>query len=104
MDNKEAINYLSKEGKSVFQSDTDMLQAIDMAIEALKEKPQGEWKYTHDTFSKRVCNKCNYSQVIVDGMADNFCPNCGAKMKQVITCVNPCGDSTTIDTSKKTIC
>lgn len=46
------------------------------------ERRKGEWKYTHDTFSKRICNKCNYSQVIVDGMSDNFCPNCGASMQK----------------------
>lgn len=42
----------------------------------------GEWEYIHDTFSKRKCKECGYIEVIVDGMADNFCPNCGATMRK----------------------
>ena len=30
---------------------------------------RGKWIYSHDVFSRRTCNKCNYSQIIVDGMA-----------------------------------
>lgn len=75
MTNKEAIEKLKE---ILFM--TGYKEALDLAIKALEERPQGEWKYTHDTFSKRICNKCNYSQVIVDGMADNFCPNCGSEM------------------------
>lgn len=41
----------------------------------------GEWEYIHDTFSKRKCKECGYTEVIVDGMADNFCPKCGANMR-----------------------
>lgn len=42
----------------------------------------GEWEYTHDTFSKRKCKECGYTEVVVDGMADDFCPNCGVTMKK----------------------
>ncbi len=58
----------------------EYMRGYEAAVREYK-RPQGEWKYTHDTFSKRICNKCNYSQVIVDGMSDNFCPNCGADMR-----------------------
>lgn len=99
MDNKEAINYLSKEGKSVFQHDTDMLQAIDMAINSLEEdidayeqgytdgwkerfgepeeQPQGEWKSLMWVSGKIIgeCPFCDGEQV-----AENYCSYCGARL------------------------
>ena len=81
---EEAINYLSEEGKSVFQHDTDMLQAIDMAIEALKERPQGEWIPSF----KDIEYKCSICGRVVDrGAWEDITKEfpyccCGAKMKQ----------------------
>lgn len=83
MDNNEAINYLSKEGKSVFHHDADMLQALDMAIEALKERPKGEWTPSF----KNIEYKCSICGRVVNRGAWEevtkefpYC-HCGAKMK-----------------------
>lgn len=46
MTNKEALNLLSR-NKSVFQYDTDMLIAIDLAIDALKYV-SGETSFSYD--------------------------------------------------------
>lgn len=42
-----------------------------------EEKPQGEWIKIGDIGLAYTCNKCGEVNVI----PTNFCPNCGAKMK-----------------------
>ena len=61
--------------------------ALNMAIEALKERPHGEW-LSHYEYCKKHdcipsgliafwwCNKCEQGVEI----PTNFCPNCGADM------------------------
>lgn len=53
----------------------DILNAIADCED--KSRPQGEW--INDTrYSGWTCTNCNYH----DGnRVDNYCPNCGAKMK-----------------------
>ena len=54
--------------------------AIALAIKALKEKTQGEWLWLGDNPNpnhKWSCNKCGRGVK----EQENFCPNCGAKMK-----------------------
>ena len=79
MTNEEAINLISR-NKSVFQYDTEMTKALDFAINALKERPQGEWLWLGDNPSpshKWSCNKCGRGVK----EQENFCPNCGAEMR-----------------------
>ena len=49
------------------------------------DKPQGEWiKHIDNLFpeeSTEECPFCHEEQLIRLGNDDNFCPNCGAKMK-----------------------
>lgn len=58
-------------------------KAIDMAIEALQDRPQGEWI---DKGQYAVCSNCGAdSGTQFDGVQPvprktSFCPNCGAKM------------------------
>ena len=50
-------------------------QALDLAIKALEERPQGEWHCS-------ICNESVKDMPTAMGIATfNFCPNCGAKMK-----------------------
>ena len=42
------------------------------------ERPQGEWITDDPTYSTWRCNKCLHVQTI----CSNFCPNCGADMRQ----------------------
>ena len=50
-----------------------------------EERPQGEWiKHIDNLFpeeSTEECPFCHEEQFIRLGNDDNFCPNCGAKMK-----------------------
>lgn len=55
------------------------IEAIDMAIEALQNRSQGEWIY-QSKFGRIECKACGHvfrSYVY----PRNFCPNCGAIMK-----------------------
>ena len=87
MTNKEAINYISKEGKSVFRYDSYMLQALDMAIKALEERPQGEWIFQY-TFLDNCLYKCSHCNRLLSLDVQQevkqflFCPNCGADMRK----------------------
>ena len=46
----------------------------DKAIEAYKERPQGEWQYMSGGYYK--CNKCPCYSLY----KTNYCSNCGAQM------------------------
>jgi len=90
MTNREAINQISR-NKSVFKYDTAMLEALDFAIKALEERPQGEWVLqTHERFNsgnelyKYYCNKCGHKEehAYSDSKLPNFCENCGADMQK----------------------
>ena len=79
MTNKEAIEILSNRLNTYYCTDED-LQALDLAIKALEERPQGEWIVFYTPKKKKVfkCDKC--MAVSIQGQT-NFCPNCGADMK-----------------------
>lgn len=55
------------------------IEAIDMAIEALSERPKGEWKCMADC-GVTECDQCGWN--VEEYVGDyNFCPNCGARME-----------------------
>ncbi len=64
--------------------DKKMYQAIDMAIEALQDRPTGTWeeKYIEDAppFLKHRFYCSNCGEWITYGTAD-FCCHCGADMR-----------------------
>lgn len=53
-----------------------------------EERPHGEWEYwgspfTDDTIANSiVCTRCKARYVEIEGEAFNFCPNCGADMRE----------------------
>lgn len=56
--------------------DKEEIEALDMAIKALKGQPkEGEW--IEDEYGIPHCSKCN---CINNTVYRNYCPNCGAKM------------------------
>ena len=65
-------NYLQRQN-DYSERDHD---SIMMAIEALKERPHGEWKCE---YSRAYCSVCN--DFIVGFFLPNFCPNCGSDMR-----------------------
>ena len=47
------------------------------------ERKRGEWEIIPtETFSRRKCTDCDYEEVLIDGFVRNFCPNCGADMRE----------------------
>ena len=73
MTNKEAINLISR-NKSVFQYDTEMTKALNLAIKALEnERPQtiGCFNCKHDykRMTEEPCKYCNekFSEWQVEG-------------------------------------
>lgn len=54
-------------------------EAVDMAIEALQDRPKGEWKCMADC-GVTECDQCGWN--VEEYVGDyNYCPNCGAIMK-----------------------
>ena len=64
------------------------VEALDMAIEALKDRPQGDWVVTEHCsnaygfrkWTEIECPFCGERPVYEDIESMNYCPNCGAKM------------------------
>ena len=62
--------------KSKFDRDWELITALDLAIEALEDRPQGKWIYGNLDYS--TCSNCTYHNHYGDLP---FCPNCGADMR-----------------------
>lgn len=87
MTNKEAIEIVKTFRQAMDTPITEhreiLLGALDMAIEALEERPQGEWiKKVDDVgFISHICSNCGSEIEVEDPCDDKFCYSCGAKMK-----------------------
>ena len=62
------------------------IEALDMAIEALQERPKGRWEYVvDDWWDVHRCTACGELWTLEAGTPQennmNFCPNCGADMR-----------------------
>lgn len=65
-------------------------QMVDIAIEALQDRPKGHWKM-FDIYDIKgrisgeraiICDRCLMKEIIRFGQSKwNFCPNCGADMR-----------------------
>ena len=96
MTREEAIRLLSNmkhDDIAVYgRKDKPIHEAVDMAIEALKEPKQGEWINKDYGIGKcwATCSECGESTnggaqdhgFGYDYSFPNFCPNCGARMKE----------------------
>lgn len=64
--------------------------ALAMAIEALRERPHGEWIYNQYDGNANIgnwhCSECRH--IVYGGYSQkpyyNFCPNCGADMRKMV--------------------
>lgn len=95
MDNKEAIEYL-KWIRPVRPYSLDKIkvqEAIDLAIKALEERPQGEWikvkeercavDMSGEIATRYKCSECGRTITILPSkLADYLFCHCGAKMKK----------------------
>ena len=85
MNNKEAIELI--ENCYTFRCCNEKLgQAFDLAIKALENEPKkGKWKKRReDSYECPFCGEENYYAYdeVLDKFNDNFCPNCGADMRE----------------------
>jgi hypothetical protein len=82
MTKEEAIQILStRDAHGVLCGYTSgVTEALDMAVEALRDKLTGEWIDSRDTDTPWndgfKCSACNGNSLI----RYNFCPHCGARM------------------------
>ncbi len=83
MTNKEAAKFIWDvlDGVKSFNEEGGKgIEALNLAIKALKnERPQGKWIF-HKDFNESCrygCNQCGN----LTNIPNNFCPNCGVKMK-----------------------
>ena len=80
MTREEAIECIEAIHVQMFNSgNSKWTKACDMAIEALKDRPHGEWIFKHNS-ADIWCSNCDDS---FDEIPQKFlfCPNCGADMR-----------------------
>ena len=88
MDRKEAIEILKRNRPTSDprRCGTELCEAVDMAIEALKEpeRKKGQWE-DFDYDNSYLCTSCGEIWILNDGTPEennmNYCPNCGADMR-----------------------
>lgn len=87
MTNKEVIEQLKWVQKRIcdITYSPESFEAIELAINALKERPQGKW--IKNNYGEHHCNKCShfalyeeYDDEFIEN-ASYFCPFCGADMR-----------------------
>ena len=71
-------------GRNQHEDDLKTNVALDMAIEALRDKPKGKWiiedvEDLWDGLTNLTCPTCGKKYNAVPFIY-NYCPNCGAKM------------------------
>lgn len=86
MTNKEAIRRIldHKRVHSLNEPRAVLInEALDLAIQALGERPQGEWYYNcQNGWHCSLCHKTVKFMPTIMGKANfDFCPNCGADMR-----------------------
>ena len=68
-----------------YAEESPMYDALNMAIEALQERPKGRWIDAYPEIEKNpmfmygICSECGCKQSISNKL--NFCFDCGAEME-----------------------
>ena len=83
MTREEAIQRLKANRDAMYFPET--VKALDMAIEALKDRHKGEWVDIDNYYRLATCSHC-HKVTMFEKWGEytkpyNFCPNCGARMK-----------------------
>ena len=83
MTREEAAKLVHKIRMDIFKHlDMKELTALDMAIEALADRPTGEWVKSDILPNGWHCSHCD-APVMTDDIGEMlFCPNCGSLMKK----------------------
>lgn len=103
MTNEEAINLIQEIEEDGRNVTSEHIEALKLAIEALEERPHGEWIIKAEDYYKAVnergggvdentpyfvddiaCPKCLTKFSVIDNETEKFkcCPNCGARMEK----------------------
>jgi PHP family Zn ribbon phosphoesterase len=90
MTRNEAIFYIKELQKTYASMDKKVAEAVDMAIEALQDRPKGEWikkQVFNPELDKYVplieCSVCGYEPYFGGSESKfNYCANCGARMEK----------------------
>ena len=89
MDRKEAAKFLADKERALrvalphhakgdwFEYHMKEISAINMAIEALQERPNGRWEQFMCFNTIKQCSVCGCTT----DCKPNYCPNCGADMR-----------------------
>lgn len=80
MTNNEAIKNLEAIKKQF--NKYGFTHAIDIAIKALEDRPQGEWLPNYTSQFRDPGRQCSLCGKVVE-FSENYCPKCGAYMKGV---------------------
>ena len=77
MTREEAIEVLQQDIPC--EHDTDLIEALEMAIQALEQEPKtGHWSHDGSHWKNRfICSECGYK---LFDEPTNYCPNCGCRM------------------------
>ena len=78
---------LSSDRPEVMEIVKEEINKTPKSISDLLQRPIGEWIKRIDNLfpeeSTEECSICHEEQFLNRGNDDNFCPNCGAKMRNV---------------------
>lgn len=88
MTKDEAIKWLKVESSYIEENvghGKEILEAYDMAIEALEEKRTATWEYVQYASPKISNFRCsNCWCIAIDHIQSKYCPHCGARMVEPI--------------------
>lgn len=85
MTKDEAIKWLKVESSYIEENvghGKEILEAYDMAIEALEEKRTATWDYVQycsPKISNFHCSNCRH--IAINHKLSEYCPHCGARME-----------------------
>ena len=80
MTSEDAIKILQDKAETAqFTANYIELEALELAINALEERPKGKWLSSTDHWY-HTCSECK-REILKNGAYESFCPNCGARME-----------------------